>query len=47
MNVNKIDATKHFGATPLEVDKGGDNTSRGVLKSKACEGILLMRYMLE
>jgi hypothetical protein len=25
---------KKYNQTPLEVDKGGDNISRGVLKSK-------------
>jgi hypothetical protein len=32
-----------FGELPLEVEKGGDSTSRGVLKSKTREGIVLMR----
>jgi hypothetical protein len=39
MNVNKT-----VNQTPLEVEKGRDNTSRGILSCKTREGILLMRY---
>jgi hypothetical protein len=46
MNMDKQTHPNTFGETPFEVEKGGDNTSRGVLKSKTREGILFMRYAM-
>jgi hypothetical protein len=45
MDVNKKKTHSNtFGEAPLEADKGGDNISRGCLKSKTRESILLMGY---